>query len=78
MMDIWTIPVVIIIAIIAVISWKSVRNWNAPVVRLNEEDQRIPEAIEDHPFTVNPIIWVIGIAALFILSVIFYYWASSA
>ena len=78
MMDIWTIPVMVVIVIITVIAWKSVRNWTTPVVRINEQDQRIPEAVEDHPFTVNPIIWVIGIASLFILFVIFYYWASSA
>lgn len=77
MMDIWTIPVVIVIVICGIIGWKSVRNWNEPVVRLNEQDQRIPEAVEDHPFTVNPIIWVIGVVSLFILFVIFYYWASS-
>lgn len=77
MMDIWLIPVVIVIAISAFIAVKSVRNWNSPVVRLNEQDQRIPEAIEDHPFTVNPIIWIIAIVSLFVLFIIFYYWASS-
>lgn len=77
MMDIWTIPVVIVILIIAIIGWKSVRNWNEPVVRLNNKDQRIPDVVEENPFTVNPIIWVIGVAWVFILFVIFYYWASS-
>ncbi|MDW0111949.1 MULTISPECIES: hypothetical protein [Sporosarcina] len=78
MMDIWTVPVVIVILIIAYIGWKSVRNWNEPVVRLNNKDQQIPEVVEENPFTVNPIIWVIAVASVFILFVIFYYWASSS
>jgi len=77
MWDIWPFPLAIVIVIIAAIGWKSVRSWNRMNVVLNEIDQRIPDAVEDHPFTVNPIIWVIGVASLFILFVIFFYWASS-
>ncbi|MDS9470423.1 hypothetical protein [Sporosarcina pasteurii] len=33
----------------------------------------IPEAVEEHPFRLNPVIWVIFIASLFIAFVIVYY-----
>ena len=34
-------------------------------------------AIEEHPFTLNPIIWIVLVAVFFIGIVIFYYAASS-
>lgn len=36
----------------------------------------IGEAIEEHPFTLNPIVWVIIIASLFVGFTIVYYAAS--
>ncbi|MDN4608946.1 hypothetical protein P5G49_15905 [Sporosarcina sp. F6_3S_P_2] len=75
-MAIWIVPLAIVFIIIGIIGWRAVRVWDTAVV-LNEKDQRVADAVEDHPFTLNPIIWVIGVAALFILFVIFFYWASS-
>jgi len=77
-MAIWIFPVAIVFVIIGLIGWKAVRKWDAiAATSFTEQDHRIPEAVEDHPFTMNPIIWVIGVASLFILFVIFFYWASS-
>ncbi|WP_339249409.1 hypothetical protein NSQ43_08910 [Sporosarcina sp. FSL W8-0480] len=74
-MAIWIIPIAIVFIIIGAIGWKAVRSWDTVV--LNETDSGVSDAIEDHPMSLNPIIWVIGVAALFILFVIFFYWASS-
>ncbi|MGG0667201.1 hypothetical protein [Sporosarcina koreensis] len=77
-MAIWIFPLAIVFVIIGLIGWRAVRNWNTmATASFNDQDHSIPEAIEDHPFSLNPIIWVIGVAALFILFVIFFYWASS-
>ncbi|MDW0115899.1 hypothetical protein QTL97_02945 [Sporosarcina thermotolerans] len=75
-MVIWVIPLAIVFFIIGAIGWKAVRSWNTGVV-LNENDHDVSDAIEDHPMSLNPIIWVIAVATLFILFVIFFYWASS-
>jgi hypothetical protein len=42
-----------------------------PVV--HGKDSQVPEAIEEHPYTLNPIFWVILVATFFIGIVIFYY-----
>ncbi|MCM3710103.1 hypothetical protein [Sporosarcina luteola] len=77
-MAIWIIPLGIVFVIIGVIGWKAVSKWDAiAATSFDPQDHRIEEAVEDHPFSLNPIIWVIGVAALFILFVIFFYWASS-
>ncbi|WP_336823370.1 hypothetical protein [Sporosarcina sp. USHLN248] len=77
MWDIWPVPIGIVIIVIGAVCFFSVRSYNRMKVVLNERDQNVPDNVENHPFTMNPILWVIGIAALFILFVIFYYWASS-
>ena len=77
-MGMWIIPLAIVFVIIGLIGWKAMKKFDAiAATSFNEQDHRIPKAVEEHPFTLNPVIWVIGIAALFILFVIFYYWASS-
>jgi hypothetical protein len=77
-MAIWIFPLAIVFVIIGIIGWKAVRKWDTiAATSFSEMDDRIPEAVEDHPLSLNPIIWVIGVAALFILFVIFFYWASS-
>ena len=77
-MAIWFIPLAIVFAIIGIIGWKSMKKFDAvAATSFTEQDHRIPKAVEEHPFTMNPVIWVIGIAALFIVFVIFFYWASS-
>lgn len=76
-MAIWIFPLVIVFVIIGLIGWKAIRNWSTVAAPSVNNREHIPEVIEDHPFSLNPIIWVIGVAALFILFVIFFYWASS-
>ncbi|BAQ10346.1 hypothetical protein OXB_1875 [Bacillus sp. OxB-1] len=77
-MDIWSIPLAIVVLIITAITIWSVRKWRSfdPVV--NGKDSPIPEAIEEHPYTLNPIFWVILVAVFFIGIVIFYYAFSSS
>ena len=73
-MDIWTIPFGIVVIIICAIGIISARKTSqAASGFLNERNAEIPKAIEDHPFTLNPILWIIMVAALFIGIIIFYY-----
>lgn len=76
-MDIWTVPLIIVVLIICLIGFASVRKWNKADAVVEGQDSEIPDAIADHPFTLNPIIWVILVAGLFMLTVIFYYATSS-
>jgi hypothetical protein len=77
-MAIWIFPLVIVFGIIGFIGWKAMKTWDAiAATSFEEQDHRIPKAVEEHPFTMNPVIWIIAVAALFILFVIFFYWASS-
>jgi len=50
---------------------------DAAVVVVDGQENLIPDPIEEHPFTLNPIIWVVLVAVFFIGIVIFYYAASS-
>lgn len=73
-MDIWTIPFAIVVIIICAIGIASAQKSNrAATGFLNERDAEMPKAIEDHPFTLNPILWIIAVAAIFIGIIIFYY-----
>lgn len=72
-MDIWTIPFIIVVIIISVISILTVKKTSRAVGILNEKDARMPKAVEDHPFTLNPIFWIILVAALFVGIIILYY-----
>lgn len=77
-MDIWTIPVAIVVLIVTVITIRSVRRWQSVDPVVDGRDSQIPEAIEEHPFALNPIIWVILVVTFFIGIVIFYYAFNSA
>lgn len=71
-MDIWAgslTAVTIIICLISIFAVRKSSKLNSMVDGKNE----ISEAIEEHPFTLNPIIWVILVATIFIGIVIFYY-----
>ena len=77
-MDIWTIPLIIVVLIICLIGFASVRKFAKADRVVNGQDSAIPEVIEDHPFSVNPIFWVILVATFFTGIVIFYYATSSS
>jgi len=72
------IPIAVVIAVIVLIGLFSVLKKPAynPEGVLNRQDRSVAEPIEDHPFTLNPILWVILVAALFVGIIIMYYWAS--
>jgi quinol-cytochrome oxidoreductase complex cytochrome b subunit len=76
-MDIWTVPMIIVVLIICMIGLASVRKMHQVDAVVKGQDSAIPKAIEEHPYTLNPIIWIILIAAFFIGIVIFYYATSS-
>ncbi|GKV67638.1 hypothetical protein NCCP2716_01360 [Sporosarcina sp. NCCP-2716] len=78
MFDIWMVPIAVVIAVIVLIGLFSVLKKPAynPEGVLNRQDRSVAEPIEDHPFTLNPILWVILVAALFVGIIIMYYWAS--
>jgi hypothetical protein len=72
-MDIWTIPFIIVVIIIITICILAFKKTSRAVGILNEKNAEIPEAVEDHPFTLNPILWIILVAALFVGIIILYY-----
>ena len=78
MFDIWMVPVLIVIAIMALIVVLSIRKKpeTNPEGILNRQDRSVAKPIEDHPFTLNPIIWVILVAVLFMGIIIMYYWST--
>ncbi len=68
----WLIPTLITSGIIILIGILSVRKTVKFDMQLEREDI-IPEKIAEHPFTLNPIIWIIFIALAFMGIVIVYY-----
>ena len=77
-MNIWIVPMIIVVAIICTIGLASARKWQRADAMADGQDSEIPKAIEEHPFTLNPIIWVILVAGAFMFIVIFYYATSSS
>ncbi|WP_158232719.1 hypothetical protein [Sporosarcina sp. P17b] len=43
--------------------------------QLNEKN-KIPDTAAEHPYAMNPLLWIIIIASAFIFIIVFYYWAS--
>ena len=72
-MDIWTIPFIIVVIVICTICAVSVRKTERTAGILNEKNAEIPDAIEEHPFTLNPILWIILVSAIFVGLIILYY-----
>lgn len=72
-MDIWTVPLIFVILLILLIGLLSIRKWRNMDPVVHGKDSSIPDAIEEHPYTLNPIFWVILVATFFIGIVIFYY-----
>lgn len=74
-MDVWAVPLIGVVVIICLISIVSVRKSNKASAMVKGRTE-INDAIEDHPFTLNPILWVILVATIFVGIVIVYYAAS--
>lgn len=75
-MSIWFVPTLITAGIIILIGVVSVRKTWRFDMQLEQEDL-IPQKIAEHPFTLNPIIWIIFIALAFMGIVIVYYATTS-
>ena len=76
-LDVWTVPLITVVLIICIIGFISVKKWRKASVVVNGQDNQTSGPIEEHPFTLNPIIWITLVAVFFIGIVIFYYAASS-
>lgn len=72
-MSMWIFPYIVLTVIVSVISVLSIRKTNEASPLKTGKDHAIPEVIENHPFTLNPIIWAYLIVAAFIFIVIVYY-----
>ncbi|WP_153731956.1 hypothetical protein [Sporosarcina obsidiansis] len=75
MWDIWVWPMVFATAIMLWICLAGLRKSRRSF-QLNEHD-KIPETAAEHPFSMNPLLWIILVSTVFTFIVIFYYWASS-
>ena len=76
-MDIWAWPllgVVIIISAIGLYSTLSIMKFENR--RLQTNDSPVSQEVKQHPYTMNPIVWVLLAALVFIAIVIAYYTAS--
>jgi len=68
-------PLIFVALIICVISFLGMRKSSKEKAMV-EGRTEINQPVEDHPVTLNPIIWVMLVATSFILIVIVYYAAS--
>ncbi len=76
-MDVWTVPLITVVLIICIIGFISVKKWNKAASVADGQDNQISGPIEEHPFTLNPMFWIVLVAVFFIGIVIFYYATSS-
>lgn len=74
-MMVWVLPFAFVVFIIIWICIWAERKTASSILTLEETDE-VGEEVVEHPFTINPIIWVMIIAAVFISFVIMYYAAS--
>ena len=71
MMKIWLWPLAGVILLIVAIGIGMSRKMDGMIPEDGQDE--IPAEVREHPFKFNPILLVIGIAALFMAIVIFYY-----
>ncbi|PID22489.1 hypothetical protein CSV61_02260 [Sporosarcina sp. P3] len=74
MWDFWLWPMVFVSAIMLGIGLAGARKTSRSF-QLNEKN-KIPDIAAEHPYAMNPLLWIIMVASAFIFIVIFYYWAS--
>lgn len=74
-MTVWVIPFIIVAFLLSWITISSIRK-TSKLASLTTERDTISKTVEAHPFTLNPIIWIILIATVFIGIVIVYYAAN--
>jgi len=77
-MDIWTWPLLIVVTLISAIAlyatWSIMKFEDR---RQQVNDSPVSQAVKQHPYSMNPIVWVLMAALIFISIVIAYYAASS-
>lgn len=71
-MMVWLIPFIIVAASVGWITISSIRK-SSKLASLTTGRDDIANTVEEHPFTLNPIIWIILITTIFIGIVIVYY-----
>ncbi|MCZ2257177.1 hypothetical protein [Sporosarcina sp. G11-34] len=71
-MDIWKGPLTVVVVVICLICIFAVRKSSGGVPE-EEARSEISSTIVEHPFTLNPILWIILIAVTFMGIVITYY-----
>lgn len=71
-LSVWITPFVIVAILIVGITVYGIRKTSEANVLVDGRDE-ISKTIEEHPFTLNPIIWIIFVATVFIGIVIAYY-----
>jgi formate hydrogenlyase subunit 3/multisubunit Na+/H+ antiporter MnhD subunit len=77
-MGIWTWPllgVILIISAIGFYSTLSIMKFENRRKQVN--DSPVSQAVKEHPYTMNPVVWVLVAALVFISVIIAYYAASS-
>lgn len=74
-MSVWIMPLIIVTFILSWITIASIRK-TTKLSSLTSGRDEISETVEEHPFTVNPIIWIILVATVFVGIVITYYAAN--
>jgi len=80
-MGIWTIwiwPLLSVILLIVIAAYYATRQVTLLENRRKQvNDTPIPQAVKEHPYSLNPVVWVYVSALVFIAIVIAYYAASS-
>jgi len=76
--NMWVWPLLGVMFLIGVIGYYATRQITLLENRRQQvNDTPIPQAIKEHPYSLNPIVWVYVASLVFITVVIGYYWASS-
>ena len=71
-LTVWIVPFIFVVFVTLTITLYAVRR-SSNLASLSSGRDEVGDAFEEHPFTLNPIIWIILIASVFIGIVIVYY-----
>lgn len=69
---VWIVPFLFVFAIVSWITIASIQK-SSKLASITTGKDKIAQEIEEHPFTLNPIIWIILVAVIFMGIVIVYY-----
>lgn len=72
-MSIWVWPLIFVVIGIIAISYYSTVSVARHQDKAQVLDKGVSEKVQDHPFSLNPMIWAYVLAALFTGFMIFYY-----